>query len=437
MQPGPAFEQAPPLSVPFRFFLTAPVFGVLAGLLLMWQGPEALASRWSPAALALTHLLVLGLVTMTMAGALMQMLPVLAGSPVPRPRLAAAAIHLPLAAGALLLAAAFLGGWRPLLPAAAALLGAALALLALVMAWCLARAPARSATVSGMRHAAVGLAMAASLGVLIALRRADLDLVAGPDLTPLHVAWGLLGWVLLLVMAVAWQVVPMFQLTPAYPAPMGRWLTPALLLGLAAWSWATLTAAIPAPALAAAVAAACALFGAVTLRLQARRRRGRRDYTQLLWSVAMCCLVGASALWAAQPLLPGSLPARTAPLLGVLAVGGVGLSAINGMLYKIVPFLAWFHLQSLAAGRWKVPNMRDALPESGMRRQFAWHCAALAALAAGVVWPEPLARIAGAALAVSSALLARNLVGTARLYRATRLRIEGLRRLESCAAPRE
>jgi hypothetical protein len=47
MQPGLSFEQAPPISVPFRFFLTAPLFGMAAGLLLLWQGPAALASRWT------------------------------------------------------------------------------------------------------------------------------------------------------------------------------------------------------------------------------------------------------------------------------------------------------------------------------------------------------------------------------------------------------
>jgi hypothetical protein len=54
MQPGLSFEQAPPISVPFRFFLTAPLFGMAAGLLLLWQGPAALASRWTSVALALT-----------------------------------------------------------------------------------------------------------------------------------------------------------------------------------------------------------------------------------------------------------------------------------------------------------------------------------------------------------------------------------------------
>ena len=63
--------------------ITAPLFGVLAGLLVLFEGPAALPVRWNPATLALTHLLTLGVLAQVMCGALLQMLPVLAGAPVP------------------------------------------------------------------------------------------------------------------------------------------------------------------------------------------------------------------------------------------------------------------------------------------------------------------------------------------------------------------
>ena len=69
-----------------RYFLSAPLFAALAAALLAWQGPAALLSRWSPQTLALTHLMVLGCLSMTMVGALLQMLPVVGGIAVPRAR---------------------------------------------------------------------------------------------------------------------------------------------------------------------------------------------------------------------------------------------------------------------------------------------------------------------------------------------------------------
>ncbi|MDQ5914882.1 MAG: hypothetical protein QG584_773, partial [Pseudomonadota bacterium] len=80
MQALLSFEQAPPIAAPFRFFLTAPLFSGLAGLLLLVDGPELLTSRWTPGALALTHLIAAGFVLQVMLGAMIQILPVVAGA---------------------------------------------------------------------------------------------------------------------------------------------------------------------------------------------------------------------------------------------------------------------------------------------------------------------------------------------------------------------
>ena len=65
-----SLDQAPPFSVPLRFFVTAPLFAIAAALVLLWYGPAALDSRWTPAVLAITHLMTLGFVVMVMSGAL-------------------------------------------------------------------------------------------------------------------------------------------------------------------------------------------------------------------------------------------------------------------------------------------------------------------------------------------------------------------------------
>ena len=74
----PSYDATPPISAPLRFFLTAPVFGLLLGVLLLGIDPDALLSRWSWPVLAGTHLLTLGMLAPVMVGALIQMLPVVA-----------------------------------------------------------------------------------------------------------------------------------------------------------------------------------------------------------------------------------------------------------------------------------------------------------------------------------------------------------------------
>lgn len=93
MHPELSFEQAPPIGVPFRFFLTVPLFGIAAGMLLFIAGEEMLSSRWAPAALAGTHLLVAGFMLQAMCGALLQFVPVAAGGNIWRPQLVAAIVH--------------------------------------------------------------------------------------------------------------------------------------------------------------------------------------------------------------------------------------------------------------------------------------------------------------------------------------------------------
>ena len=59
---GLSLDQAPPVSVPLRFFLTAPLFGIVASVLMLISGPEIFVNRWSPSMVALTHLLTLGFI---------------------------------------------------------------------------------------------------------------------------------------------------------------------------------------------------------------------------------------------------------------------------------------------------------------------------------------------------------------------------------------
>src|SRR6476661_6745801 len=102
-----SFDDAPPLSGPLRFFLTAPLFSLAAAATLFWYGDAALESRWAMSTLALTHMLTLGFLAMVMCGALLQILPVVAGVLIPRPALTASVVHMALTAGTALLVSGF------------------------------------------------------------------------------------------------------------------------------------------------------------------------------------------------------------------------------------------------------------------------------------------------------------------------------------------
>lgn len=416
MHPNLSFDQAPPISVPYRFFLTAPWFGVAAGLLLAWQGPEALGSRWSPGALAATHLLAVGYMLQAMAGALFQFVPVAAGGNVWRPRLVAAAVHPALIVAAIVLVLALAGG-TTLFRLAGPLFLLAVGAYVAVVGTALWRTTARGPAIAALRLAVPALGLTAILGATLAEGLGRGQSWPFVELANVHAAWGLGGWALLLLAGVSYYVVPMFQLTPPYPHRLARLLPPALLVALTAWSW-QLAGETPAWETAVFLAglSVAAVYGATTLWLQGRRRRKVPDPTLYLFRAAMICLLAilSSAIaFTAWPDL--GLHPRAAVWIGVLALPGVFVSAINGMLYKIVPFLNWLHLQRIGGATMMPPNMKEMIPEAAIVGQMRLHFAALVALLAAVLWPA-LTAAAGALFAVSCAWLGWNLLRGVRNY---------------------
>jgi hypothetical protein len=243
-------------------------------------------------------------------------------------------------------------------------------------------------------------------------------------LVNLHLTWGLLGWVGLLVVGLAYQVVPMFQLTPHYPVKMVRWLAGLLFVLLLVLAFTTQSSTLQFVAQA-MLAAGFATFALTTLWLQSQRQRKLPDVTLNFWRVGMISLLLAIGLWLAAQTFPALDNSEGyGLLLGMLMIVGFAMSVINGMLYKIVPFLVWFHLQSRrGANGQKVPNVRKILPESSTRRQMWLHFAALASLITSVYFPTIFTYPAALLIGASNFLLLLNIISASRIYRRLNIRI--------------
>jgi len=245
-------------------------------------------------------------------------------------------------------------------------------------------------------------------------------------ITDIHLSWGLLGWVGLLFVSVSYQVVPMFQVTPEYPIWMKKLLAPLLFCSLLAWTaikmgagegeWTRLLLAggmLPA-------ALGFPIFAISTLRLQKQRKRAVPDVTLMFWRVGMLGIMLCLLTWGAAQLSPFVAGSPRYPLLLGVGMLGSGVMVVNGMLYKIVPFLSWFHLQhrqlALMNMSVRTPHMKAFIPDRMAKSQFYLTLSALILAVGAVFSPVWLVLPAALLLALGNLLLCINLVRAVRLY---------------------
>lgn len=410
-----SYDAAPAFSTPLRFFVTAPVFGAVAGATLL-LAPELLDSRWTPGALAVTHLMAVGFMLTVMLGALFQVLPVVAGAVIPLSGRISTIVHLAMTVGSACLAWGLGSGAHGFLLPATVLLGGGLALFLVAAGLGLRRAPVAQATPRDLRLALTGFAIAVALGIALALvlaRDFTLPLLV---VLKLHVGWALLGGAGVLLAATSWVVVPMFQITPNYPARLTRFWAMGTGGVLLVWSAAVIAGIVSAEfALAVVLAALCVVFAVSTLKLQRQSRRNVADVTMRAFQLGM----GSFMAGLACVLVAHQSDAQVWPVLaGILILHGGFVSVIVGMLYKIVPFLAWLHLTQDVG---KAPNMKKLQPDTPVRRQMLMHAVALAALLlAAISGNALLVRLAGLLVVVEFAALLLNILKVLGAYRRAR-----------------
>ncbi|MBF0399715.1 MAG: hypothetical protein HQL90_02990 [Magnetococcales bacterium] len=405
---GLHIDQAPPLSIPFRFFATAPFFLIVCGLVLIKEGNGLFLTPLLPETVAMVHLLTLGWIATVMFGAMYQMIPVLGGGPVPWLQ-GCRWVHLLLIVGVLTLVLELgVGLHRWLLLVASFSLGGALTLFIVPVGIALVRAPVVHPTLWAMRIAIVSLIAVLTMGLIFLGEYAHgflpMDRYA---MVGVHLVWGLFGWIGTLMLGVSFHVLPMFYMMPLFPRPQAN----KILLGLVI-SWILLPAFIllwnPVPYglvwLAALPAlAALGLYGKIMVTLFRNRKRKKWDVTLRLWQVGYLSGALAVGVMLAWPVLEAD---RWRYLFAVLFLFGFVSSIMTGMLYRIIPFLTWFHRYSQQAGRPGIPMMEDLTPKKSAQWQW-WNQGLGVVVLGGAVltgW-DPLVRLGGGTLVMAGLML--------------------------------
>lgn len=338
---GLSFTALPLIDLPFRFFITAPIFIILCAFLILFSGETLWVSRWQPNMLALTHGFTLGFLTMVMMGALLQLLPVIGGVGIAKPRLVVGICHSTLVIGTLCLMANFI--WPITLFAVSSLifLACSIGVYLCAFAWVLVKQLSEGDSIIGFRLAMIALFIVLLLGV--GLLSQSLGFIGinsmGKLLTNNHALFGLAGWVSLLIISVSFQVIPMFHVAPSFPKIISRYLPSSLFL--------LLVLAIFKPNL--IIPLIVLIHGVFALSLLwviSQRKRKIPDSTIRFWQLAALTLILLNIFYfTPNEYLSPIISQQKVLLITAIYLYFYLVAVVQGMLLKILPFLSYTHLQ--------------------------------------------------------------------------------------------
>ncbi len=402
-------KRSPEPDLPGRYLATGLVAFVLFAVGVPLLAPELVRTNDDPRVFALTHVAVLGWITMTMFGALYQLFPVALGGTVRGARL---------------------GRWNYWV----LVLGIAGFVPSFYFSWTWGVAIFGSLSIGGVLHfasqmlrsyrsvgdwhpmafyvlaALIWLVATVGLGFVYALNWHFAWFDVTDSMLAAHVQLGLAGWLGLTLMGVSYKLTELFSLAHGHGrqltfANLGLWNL--ALLGLAASLWfAPGTGLVMLfAALLASSAALHVIDMAFLLRTRRRRKLGVEQW-HMLASLASLLLAAILGLW----IVSGHIPGRSwVVAYGYAALAGWFGFAIVGKSYKILPFLNWLHRYSGTVGEGPVPLLRDLFDPRLAWTSFALLVVGFAGVLTGLLLVSALVvEVAGAVYVAGSCVFVVN-----------------------------
>ncbi|RXJ92818.1 hypothetical protein CRV00_12410 [Malaciobacter molluscorum] len=358
---GLSLEQAPPISVPFRFFLTAPFFAILIGIMFLVYPADVITNRYSNESIAVAHLFTLGVLSMIIFGAMQQMLPVLAGAIIKKAKLFAFIVHTSLTLGTLFFAINFLNANKLFLLAAIVCLAISFFTFFLVAIYLLFKVKYLTSTVNVMRLFAITGLLTVIWGIYLAISHFTGNLNSNHfNFVNIHIILGIFGFASLLIIGVSFQVIPMFYVALSFPKNLQNRLPLSIFILIISYiAFAFLDLDFYIYKILFTIFLIIYAFNA--LNALNNRKRIVEDVTLWFWKISLYSLVIAMLNWL-------FVPQDSSYFLTVLFAFGFLYSLLQGMIYKIIPFLCWFHLSS--KGYFNIPTIREIINEDLIKIHF-------------------------------------------------------------------
>lgn len=376
-QGGLSMEQAPPISVVLKFFITASIFGIFFGLSMLLSVTDIFEMPSNTFEVIVIHTLALGVMASFMLGALFQMLPVIAGVVMPKPKIKSILVHLFLVVGLLSQTIAFYTQLSIFYLSSALFLGLGLLYASTHMLKELIKIKDHSSSSKGMLLSLGSFTLIILLGLYLLLTLGGYT--EGRyymQLKEIHYSFALFGWLSLLIISISFQVVEMFYVTPKYPTFITKYLVLTIFILLVFKSIA-LFLSLPTIGINIFIVILFIMYAGITIHRLYRRRRPTSDATVWFWRLGMGLLILSMLSYIVvlvAPLYVGTGGDNGDSIfmnISYIAYIGFALSIVFAMSYKIVPFLVWFHLSN--QGYMEAPMMHEVIHPKRAKIHFGIH----------------------------------------------------------------
>lgn len=357
---------SPPFRIVSKYFISAIVSFLILTFLFLLSYDSIGGHHFQPRILALTHIATLGWITMIIFGALFQLIPVVLEVKLYSETLAEIQYWIYTLGVIGLVYCFWFFKMDVIIVISAIVLNVAMLIFAFNIVATLRTVKQWNLTGYYLAAAIFHLVVTAVAGLLLAINLYSPYIkIDHLQYLNLHAHVAFIGWVSMVIMGVTFKLIPMFTLSHGYKLLFGKiafWIVNAGLLGISiVMHYEDTTIFYYISAFLILVGLGTFLFQ--TILIVKKRIRKKADIGIKYSYIAYSMMGVATGLGVIIAFFDENKIMNLTLIYGVIIVLGFVSMLIVGQMYKIVPFLVWYHKYSSKVGIEKVPMLKDMFDE--------------------------------------------------------------------------
>jgi hypothetical protein len=370
-----ASQNAPSPGIVIPHFLFGAITWIVITTLIVFS-PEAFTQHYfNPKLLSITHLLVLGWVSMIIFGALYQLIPVIMEVKLYSEKLALGSFIL-LASGSILLALAFWNFWLgTIMHIAAALLLTAISFFVVNVLVTGSKSSKKSIEKKFIQTSVIWLLFTVIAGITLAINLTHAFLSPSHlELLKLHANAGIAGWIIQLIIGVGSRLLPMFLVAHNLNTNKLKFAYYLINTGLVISVISLYVQWYPG-IISSVVMIVLGVIAFLSFLLEAYRKRVKKHLDigmkqSALSFVALTIPIVLIVLFLFESEQLRSLTLQMAIAYGSTLLIGFVTLLIMGQTYKTLPFIIWLNVYRNKIGKGKIPFPKELYSEKIARAQL-------------------------------------------------------------------